>query len=396
MATTAEQTALKIACDARELGEAVAAAASVAPTKAPRPIIQNVLISAKDGALEVMATDLEVSLRILVERAEVLSEGRVLVPAARAMQILRELEGERLEVEADERSGCVFKTPESRFHVLGDHPEDFPEIAEFPLDAGASAKGETSITLKSADLVDMVRRTHFAAATEKTRYAINGILIDAQESRIRLVATDGKRLALAERAIVSTETGKKKSPTFFVVVPTKGLTLVQRLLAQGEETVRLRVVENELQVRTLRATIAARLVEGHFPPYEEVLPRALEKKLELPREPFQGALRRTALLTTRESSAVRFKFTREGLEMTARVPEVGESRVRFALDFPYQDLEIGFNPQFLQDALKVVEGSSFRLELKSADTAALLREHETVTSEAARGFLYVVMPINLA
>src|SRR5436190_12152825 len=125
MAQVAERTMLKIACEARELADAVAAAATIAPAKAPRAILQNVLIQAKDGALEVMATDLEVSIRILVERAEVQSEGRVLMNAARAQQILRELEGERIELEADERSGCVVKTAESRFHVLGDVAEDF-------------------------------------------------------------------------------------------------------------------------------------------------------------------------------------------------------------------------------------------------------------------------------
>lgn len=386
MAQVAERTKLKIACEARELADAVTAAATIAPAKAPRAILQNILIQAKDGALEVMATDLEVSIRILVERAEVSSEGRVLMNASRAQQILRELEGERVELEADERSGCVVKTAESRFHVLGDQPEDFPEVAAFD-----AAKAEDAIALKSADLVDMVRRTHFAAATEKTRYAINGILIDAQEARFRLVATDGKRLALAERPLAPPLKAKK---AFFAVVPTKALTLIQRLLAEGEESVKLRVLENEFQVQTLRATISARLVEGHFPPYEEVLPRALEKKLELPREAFSGALRRTALLTTRESSAVRFKFSKDGLEMTARVPEVGESRVHFALDFPYGDLEIGFNPQYITDALKVIDGESFRLELKGADAAAVVREREE--KEGAGRFLYVVMPINLS
>lgn len=385
-ANTAVSTkaAFKIVCDVRELLDAVATCASIVPAKGPKPFLSNLLLRTHDGALEVFGTDLEISLRLRVERVEVVRDGTVLMNAARALSILREFQGERVELEADERSGCVLKTPDARYHVLGDDPQDYPELPKLDF--------EGSVTLKAQDLVQMVGRTHFAAATEKTRYAMNGILLDLKEKRLRLVATDGKRLALAERTL-----DEAVAKPVFAVVPTKGLTLLRNLLAQGEDTVQLRFEESQVFLKTTRAVLSARLVEGHFPPYEDVLPKALEKKLDVDREAFQSALRRAALLTTRESQAVRFQFTREGLELTARVPEVGESRVRFGIDYPFEKLEIGFNPQFLQDALKVLESRTVRFELRDGQSAALVKELQVTDAGPAEvpGFLYVIMPINL-
>jgi DNA polymerase-3 subunit beta len=384
MVETATKTSFKIVCDVRELLDAVATCAAIVPAKGPKPFLSNILLRTQDGALEVFGTDLEISLRLRVERVEVVREGTVLVNAARALAILREFQGERVELEADERSGCVLKTPDARYHVLGDDPQDYPELPKLDF--------EGSVTLKAQDLVQMVARTHFAAATEKTRYAMNGILLDLKEKRLRLVATDGKRLALAEKSL-----DEAVSKPVFAVVPTKGLTLLRNLLAQGEESVQLRFEESQVFLRTSRAVLAARLVEGHFPPYEDVLPKVLEKKLDLDREAFQAALRRAALLTTRESQAVRFQFSREGLDLTARVPEVGESRVRFGIDYPFEKLEIGFNPQFLQDALKVIESRTIRFELKDGQSAALVKELQATDAGPVEvaGFLYVIMPINL-
>jgi DNA polymerase-3 subunit beta len=179
---------------------------------------------------------------------------------------------------------------------------------------------------------------------------------------------------------------------------------MKNLLAAGDEAVAVRVEESQVFLKTSRGVVAARLVEGHFPPYEDVLPRSLDKKLDLSKEAFGAALRRASLLTTRESLAVRFQFSREGLELTARVPEVGESRVRFPLEYPFEPLEVGFNPQFLQDVLRVLDAERVRLELRDAQSAALVKGLEPAPEGAGAapgalrempGFLYVVMPINL-
>src|SRR5579871_2497081 len=220
MASTATKTGFKIVCDARELLDAVANVASVVPGKGPKPVLANLLLQTRDGTLEVLGTDLEVALRLVVEKVDVVREGSVLVNAARALQILREFQGERVELVADEKSGCVLKTSDATYHILGDDVADYPELPRFDQ--------EGTIKLAGPALGEMIARTHFAAAIDKTRYAMNGILIDLKDKRFRLVATDGKRLALAEKTL-DASVGKPVC----AVVPTKGLILLKNLLGPG-------------------------------------------------------------------------------------------------------------------------------------------------------------------
>lgn len=377
MSVMVEKACLKLRGDAKDLAESIGIAASVAPSKSPKPVLQNLLLDAHDGVLEVTGTDMDVAVRVRIERVEVLSDGRVLVNAQRFLQILRELSGDQVELETDERAGCILTTGDSRFHVMGEEAEDYPEIGEW--------RGEGSWKLPAGELVEMIRRTHFAAHPEKTRYAMNGVLIDLQGQRLRLVATDGKRLSMCER----TAPTAVKTPVF-VVVPTKGMTLLQRVVSSAEEHVEIAVDASQVQFRTGSATLVARLVEGHFPPYEDVLPKAHDKKLTLPREGFLAALRRAALLGTKDSQAVRFRFAREGLELTSRVPEVGESRVTFPLDYPFDPLETGFNPAYFADVLRILATPEFALSLKDARSAAVVREQDEKGQ-----FVYLVMPLNL-
>lgn len=375
---TATKTCLKFAGDAKHLADTISVAASVAPAKSTRPVLQNLLLIGHDGVLDVVGSDMEVSIRVRLEQVEVHQDGRILVNASRFLQILRELAGEQVEIETDERAGCVIRTGDSRFQVMGEDAEDYPEQAPWPK--------EGAFRLKADDLVEMIRRTHFAAHPEKTRYAMNGILLDMKDGRVHLVATDGKRLSMCERAL-----GFEAESPIHVVVPTKGMTLLQRVVKTGEEHIEVSVGASEVYLRSATALVTARLVEGHFPPYEDVLPKDHDKKLTLPRESFLCSLRRAALLGTKDSQAVRFKFDREGIELTSRVPEVGESRVSFPADYPYDALEIGFNPTYFADLLKVLTTPEFTLELKDERSAAVIRGE----GDDGQVFVYLVMPLNL-
>lgn len=377
--TSSGRSCLKVRGDARELADAIGLAASVAPAKSPRPVLQNLLLEAREGVLHVTGSDLDIAIRVAVERVDVAAEGSVLVNAARLQQILRELAGEEVTIETDARQGCILSTGDARFHVMGEETTDYPELPTW--------SGEGGVPLKARELAAMIRRTHFAAHPEKTRYAMNGTLIDLRDQRLRLVATDGKRLAMCERPVEA----KVKAPVF-VVVPTKAMTLLQRVIGEGDESLELRVESSQVHVRTRAAAISARLVEGHFPPYEDVLPPEHDHKVKVARDAFALALRRAALLGTKDSQAVRFQFAREGLTLTSRVPEVGEARIQFPLDFPWEPLAVGFNPQFFSDVLKVIERPELDLEIKNAESAAVIRERE----ESGAVFIYLVMPLDLS
>lgn len=386
-------TKLKVRGDAKELAEAIGIAGSVAPAKSPQPVLQNLLLDAHDGMLEVIGTDLGVTVRVRVERVDVVSDGRALVNAARLRAVLRKLAGEQVGIETDGRAGCVVSTSDSRFYgdsrfyVMGGELDDFPELPSW--------NGEVAFQLPAPELVAMIRRTEFAADMEKTSYARNWILIDVKDTRLRLVATDGARLAMSERPAPEVI----RIPVF-VIVPIKAMRQLARVIAGNKEHVEVSVEPTRIQFRTASATVTADLADGRFPSYEDIL-RSLtgyDKKILVPRKELLTALhrvaprrRRVASRRQRTEEGVRFSFTREGLEITARVPEGGESRVQFPLDYPYDDLTIGFNPAFFVDALKVLTAAEFRMELKDECSAAMIQEQD----EDGGQFVYLVMPMNL-
>lgn len=365
---------MKLSCDRLELGEALGLAAAIIPARTPRPVLQNVCIRTTAEGLEVLATDLEVSLRARVMRADIAEPGAALVPAAKAVAILRELEGDKVELECSDRVTTI-SAGGTRFKIVGDDPQEFPQIPEF-VEPGSFRFGRR-------ELETMIRKTAFAAATEGTRYALNGVLFDLREGRLRLVATDGKRLALCERAV-----DWNGSSPVHVVVPTKGVQLLARLASEEEETIALKFLEGSLLAASSRATLAAQLVQGHFPPYDGVIPKDLPRRLEFETRFFQGALRRAALLTTKDSQAVRLSFGFNKLVLSSRTPDVGESTVEVPVPYADDPFEVGFNPQYIMDALKVLDQDRFFLELKGESSPGVLREGES--------FTYVVMPISLA
>jgi DNA polymerase-3 subunit beta len=364
---------VKLVCDRAELLDAISLAASIVPPRSPRKVLENVLLRAGTGGVEALATDLEVSVRARVEKADVERPGEALLPAARAVPIIRELEGDRVEISCEDRVSTI-SGGGSRFKIVGEDPAEFPAIPGME-EAGALRFGKTQLEA-------MIRKTSFAAAVEATRYALNGVLFDLAPGRLRLVATDGKRLALCERPVEFAG-----AAPIHVVVPTKGVQLLSRIARPEEETLALKFGEHQLLAASARAVLAAQLVQGHFPPYDGVVPKDLPIKIELETAVFLPALRRAALLSTKDSKAVRLTFGFQKLTLSSRVPDVGESTVELAIPYSGDPIEVAFDPGYLQEAMKAIDGERFTVELKSPTAAGLLREGES--------FLYVVMPITI-
>lgn len=368
-------------CDRAELLDAIATVATVVPSNSTKPFLSNIIFTARNGCLEVAGTDLELAIRVRVEATEVRGLGSALVNATRALKLVKEFRGARVQVQADSRSGCVLLAEGAKCHVLGDDVRDYPELPSF------DPRGDAA-PMHAQTLVDMVNRTSFCASKESSAtYAMKGMLILLENGILKIVTTDGRRLAIAETTCAS-------KVTFRAIVPTKGLVAVHDLLDEGEDEVLIAVDGNKVLIHTRRSAIIARRVNGNFPPFEGVIPQDCPIKLDVNREDFGQALRLAALLTTRDSQAVKFSFSKKGgLEISSRVPEVGESRVNFAVPFPHAPLEIGFNPVFIQDALKVLRSEQVRFELQGDDSAALITELEE--GVPVPGFAYITMPINV-
>jgi len=363
---------MRITCQTDPLHNAFQIVGSVVQQRPTRPILANVLLSGSEGVVELQATDLEIGIRFQIPAAEIAEEGRVAIPQARVASILRETVDENVELATDE-GHCTITASDSVFRLPTDVADEFPELPVF--DAASAYEFDRK------DFVEMVSKTIFAAHKGKHRYALNGALLVIKPTKVQMIATDGRRLAHIERKV------KNSSKTDeAVIVPTKALEQIIKVLADDDEKISVNIRENQLVAKTNRATVSTRLVEGHFPPYESVIPKDHDKKVELDREKFFSAVRRAALLTSEDSSSIALRFRRGEMEVASAAPETGEAKVRLAIDYSGDDTEIGFSPEFLTDFLRALEDETVRMEFRDSTSAGLFR--------AGKDYIYVVMPVS--
>jgi DNA polymerase-3 subunit beta len=229
----------------------------------------------------------------------------------------------------------------------------------------------------------MIEMTTFATASEATRYSLNGVLVVFQPGVAEFVATDGRRMALVHKKIAGLRPMGDGA-----IVPTESMGLVQRLLGVGDDEVGVALGESEVTVQSSKALVTSRLVEGHFPPYQDVIPRDADKSVTLPVGVFLSALRQARILTSEESRAVRLHFAADKLVLRGSAAETGEATVEVDITYGYPELEIGFNPVLLEDALR-------RLPVDQEVTLQLSEPARPVVLRFADAFTYVVMPVTL-
>lgn len=382
---------MKAVCDRAALLDAINLVSGVVATRTPRPQLQCVHLQASqsDGAglLSLAGADGEVSLTLQTMNVDVQSPGAALIPADKLRQIVAAEENEPTLTLSAEGDALTIRGADARFNVFGYPPADFPAAPEFPKDAAGV------IGVRAGDLADLIGKTLFATARENSRYAINGVLLVAEKKKLQMVATDGRRLAFAKGTALSAPDAPTRC-----IVPTKALNQVLKLIDDPEEPVRIAVTENQAifafghPEEAPRAVLASNLVEGAFPPYEDVIPKDQDKKAVFDTARLISAFRRAAILTNEDSRGVRMTFGSNGkvesLRLTSRAAEMGDAEVDVPLEsYEGESVEIGFNPQFIIDALKVIDDSQVTIELKAANKPGLIR--------SGQNFTYIVMPVNL-
>lgn len=386
---------MKLICDRGALLEAANLASGVVAARAVRPQMSCLRLDAKKtgksggaGSLTLSATDGEVSVRLSTRQVEVVEDGEALIPADKLRAIAAAQDQDptlSIETNADQ---CLIKGTGAKFTVYGYPASEFPPMPEFPKPTGAA----DWFTIGSEVLTEVVQRTIFSTARETSRYAINGVLMKRDGRRLALVATDGRRLAIAKGTC---DPGEGVGPGGQCIVPTKALGLILKLLASAGETVTVAITDNQILfgfddfAKGEGTIVASNLVEGTFPPYEDVVPKDQDKRAKLSVVVLSSAVRRAALLTNEESRGVRMSFTKEhGLKLSSRSPEMGEAEIEVPVEgYEGGDIEVGFNPAFIIDALKVIPGEEVIIELKSGNKPGLIK--------AGADFVYVVMPVNL-
>lgn len=387
---------MKVICDRGALLDAVNLMSGVVAQRTPRPQLTCVKITAKKqgkaGELTMSATDAEVALRLVTNQVDVQQPGEILIPADKLRQIVSAEDADPTLTIESEGDSCEIRGSDARFKILGYPAAEFPPIPDFEkVVAGTDgAKAKAVFTQPAGVLSSMIAKTLFATARENSRYAINGVLLRREGKKFEMVATDGRRLALCRQT-----TSEKDAAGVSCIVPSKALSLIQRLIDEPEANIQIAITDSQILFSLggesgKRAVLTSNLVEGTFPPYEDVIPKDQDKKVVFDRDVLSSAVRRAALLTNEESRGVRMKFSAENkqLELSSRAPEMGEAQINVDLSsYDGTDIEIGFNPTFITDALKVIEQPEVILELKAGNKPGLIK--------SGTDFLYVVMPVNL-
>jgi DNA polymerase-3 subunit beta len=368
---------MKLYCEREALlGDCQLASAAVA-SRDIKPILKNLKAVAEGDKCTLMATDLELGIRLEVRSPQVQEPGEAILPAAKLTSILRESTDTHLTIEADGQH-CVVTGEHNEFEMPGEDPADFPDIPTF-----ADKKHHE---LTAGALRTMIRRTVFAAAKESTRYAMTGVVWELDAEHIRLVATDSKRLALATgagKAVGGHATAGGQSH----IIPTKAMTLLERNLHDDDELVRVCLRPNEVLFQTERATIYSRLVEGRFPPYKEILPKKANARIPLAVTPFLTAVRQAAIMTDDESKRVAFHFAPGKLTLEAQGAATGRSKVETPLEYDGTPIDINFDPQYLVDMLKVLDAEApLTLDLTDGSKPALFK--------SGAEYSYLVMPLS--
>jgi DNA polymerase-3 subunit beta len=366
---------MKVICNRGALLEAITIAGNVVAARTPKPVLQCLKLDAQGNELTVSATDLEVAIRYRNPQVEVSQPGQILVPADKLRDIVRESIDDTLSIETSGEMAQI-KGQDSVFKIYTQPPETFPPIP--------GHEGAADFQVPGGNLKQLITQTAFAAAKESTRYAFNGVLMQVKGKRLSLVATDGRRLAEARGELPA---GGKDKDIPKAIVPVKALSLIDRLIDDPDEAVGFQIKENQIIANTTSATLTSSLVEGQFPPFEDVIPKDCDKKMTASTADFLSAIRRAALLTTEESKGVRLQFNKKGLILSSQSPGAGEATVNFPCKYEGTDLEIGFNPAFFIEALKVVDSDDITFELTAANRPGLLK--------GGPDFQYVIMPVNL-
>lgn len=367
---------MKVDFSREGLADALGLLSSVVPGRTPKPILRCVRITAEPKAVRLCATDLEVGINYLISEVRVEEPGEVVVPADRLTAVVRESADQTLSVEASEGT-CQIRGADSHFTIYGQEASQYPAVPAFD--------GEPQVEIALGSLQAGIEQCLFATARESTRYALNGILWEIKGKKLLLVATDGRRLA--RRRVSLARAATEQMAAAKIIVPGKTMSLLDKIGSGEKDTVAVRLVDNKILISCANVVISSNLVEGNFPKYEDIIPTDYDKKLVLSTEAVLSAVRRAALLTSEESRGIKLLIEKGSMVFSGRAPEAGDAQVNMSVDYKGEPIEIGFNPQFLIDVLRVIKTPDFELELGQQDRPGLIK--------SGADFLYVLMPINL-
>ncbi len=346
---------MKLSISKLELQQGLTRIQAVVEKRNSMPILANVLLDAagkgSNGTLRLAATDLEVGIQS-IHPAAIAKAGGLTVSAKKLYEIVRELPDEPVELEATKNSFLGIRCARVNFTLAGTAAEEYPTLPSFT--------PERTVPVQAAVLSTMIERTMYASSVDETRYNLNGVHLEvlADSGKIRMVATDGHRLARIDRTLASDPSALASG----VIIPRQGLAELKRLVDEADaDEIELAFEGNNGLARKGDVTLVMRLIEGEFPNYSQVVPKQISRRVTIPTDTLTQALRRVALLSSERSRAVKFELGDHKLAISSSNPDLGEASEELDIDYDGEPLAIGFNARYLLDALGALRAKEVTL-----------------------------------
>ncbi len=347
---------------------------SIVSTKSILPILSNILLELKKDKITLISIDIDIGIAIQstisVTNPE---EGSITIPAKKFFEIIKELPESVISISVKKNNMIIIECERCQFKLLGIPRDEFPKIPDF-------SKKEY-IAIEQDKLKHMLSLTSFAMSDDETRYVLNGVLFDIKEDRLGFAATDGRRLAIIEE-----EMKIPKPLVRQLIIPSKTIYELKHILGEEGE-VRILFGENQLAFELDNTIITSRLIEGEFPNYGQVIPKEEKQKLRVNKEALISAIKRISLYTTQDSLCVRFDLFKDKLILSKNTQDLGEAKEELGVSYGEKEITIGFNPEFILDAVRELSEEEVVIEIADSDKPAVIRE---------LNYIYVVLPMHIS
>lgn len=363
---------------AREkLQDALTAVAATVPAKTTLPVLSNILVETSERGIRLSGTDLDMAVSTEVT-ADVESQGAITVPAKKLTEIVRELPAAPVRMGASGEQKVTLECGRSKFRLLGLPRDEFPT---FPV-----VKFEESWRIRSGDLQKLIAHTAFAVSTEESRPILNGVLWELRPGRMRMVATNGHRLAKIE---TPTPDGQGRSED--LIIPPKALEQLRRLFP-AEEELEIARGDNHLGFRSPLTAVYTRLIEGPYPNYEQVIPKDNDRSALADKNALFQALKRMSVVASDATHRIRLSFNAGVLKFSVQTPDLGEAQDELPITYDGDPLDIGFNASYLLEILRYMPTDEVRLTFKAPERAATV---EPVGWNDPAKYMCLIMPLRL-
>lgn len=366
---------MKFKCNQKDLAEVINIVQKAVSSKTTLPILKGILVEASEQSIKMTGNDLNIGIESQL-KAEVLESGSIVISSRLFGDIIRKLPNEEITIETDAQNNVLISCLHSNFNLVGQPALEFPELPE--------VEDINSFAMSQNLFRNMIRQTSFAASQDETRPILTGSLIEIDQGMMSMVAIDGYRLALRKAFVQTDQTGK-------AVVPSKTLNELGKIISGTEEDqdVKIAITDKHILFELEGIKIVSRLLEGEFIKYTQIIPQEFKSRLNVNTSSLLNSIERASLLAREgKNSSIKFTIQDDFLTIRSNV-EVGSAKEDVAIQLEGDDLEIGFNPKYLVDALKVIDSDEISIELTTSVSPCIMKPNDN------ENYIYLVLPVRM-